>query len=201
MSQIRVLLAEDESETRALLTQVLISFGHDVVAGVATGREAIARAAELMPDVVMLDVHMPDGSGIEAAEEITRNAPGTAVILFTGDPAVTLTDAEMASTSIIAFLPKPTPPHHVDSALRAAVKQARALHLARADATEARQALADRKIIERAKGILMRRTGSSEAVAYNVLRRSSQDAAEPMVETAKQVIASEPGYGPKKPLP
>ena len=198
MSQIRVLLAEDEVEARLLLTEVLISFGHDVVAGVASGRDAIARAAELMPDVVMLDVHMPDGSGIEAAEEITRNAPGTAVILFTGDPAVTLTDDEMAATAMVAFLPKPTPPHHLDSAVRAAVRQARDLRLARADASAARKSLADRKFIERAKGILMRRTGCTESAAYNILRRSSQDKAEPMVDVAKQVIDSEPGYGPLK---
>ena len=78
------------------------------------------------------------------------------------------------------------------------MKQARALRSAREDASEARQHLADRKDIERAKGILMRRTGCSEAAAYNILRRSSQDAASPMVVIARQVIESEPGYVPKR---
>src|SRR5215211_4916985 len=104
---IRVLLAEDDDNARTLLVDLLNTLGHVVVAEVATGREAYLRAQELVPDVVLLDVHMPDGSGIEAAEKITSSTPGVAVVLFSGDQSIQLSDKEVETTSAIAFLPKP----------------------------------------------------------------------------------------------
>lgn len=189
---IRILVAEDDSEARALLAELLSELGHRVVAEVGTGREAQARALELMPDVVLLDVHMPDGSGIEAAEAITSSAPGVAVVLFSGDEAVALSDRDVTATAAIAFLPKPAPPRVLDSTVRLAATRARELASAREEAAGAQQALENRKLIERAKGVLMRRTGSSEQEAYRILQRSSQDRSVPMVEVAKAVLDSEP---------
>lgn len=190
---IRILLAEDDANARTLLVDLLSSLGHTVVANVATGREAVERAGDVAPDVVLLDVHMPDGSGIDAAREITQALPGTAVVLFSGDETLSLTDHEISETAAVAFLPKPTPPRILDSTLRLAVSRARELSSARRDAQSARQQLEDRKTIERAKGILMRRTGTSEQEAYRILQRTSQDRSVPMVEIAKAVLASEPG--------
>lgn len=191
--QIRILVAEDDHNARSLLVELLSALGHIVVSEVGTGREAQDRAIELAPDVVLLDVHMPDGSGIEAAEVITRTTPGTAVVLFSGDQALTLSDRDVASTAAIAFLPKPAPPRVLDSTIRLAATRAKELAFARKDAEGARQALENRKTIERAKGILMRRTGSSEQEAYRILQRTSQDRSVPMIEIAKAVLASEPG--------
>jgi response regulator NasT len=190
---IRVLLAEDDVNARSLLVDLLNSLGHSVVGEAAGGREAVRRVQELAPDVVLLDVHMPDGSGIEAAEEITRGMPGTAVVLFSGDETVSLSEREVSSTAAIAFLPKPTPPKVLDATIRLAVSRARELAAARKDAMSAREQLENRKIIERAKGILMRRTGSSEQEAYRILQRTSQDRSVPMVVIAKAVLDSEPG--------
>jgi two-component system, response regulator PdtaR len=176
---IRILIAEDDDNARALLVELLNSMGHVVVAEVTGGREAIERAKDVVPDVVLLDVHMPDGSGIEAAEEI--------------DQTITLSEREVAATAAIAFLPKPTPPRVLDSTLRLAVSRAREFTSAKKDAAAARGALENRKTIERAKGILMRRTGSSEQEAYRILQRTSQDRSVPMVEIARAVLASEPG--------
>jgi len=195
---IRVLLAEDDDNARALLVDLLNTLGHVVVAEVSTGREAYERAHELVPDVVLLDVHMPDGSGIEAAERITHDAPGVAVVLFSGDQALTLTDRDVEATSAIAFLPKPAPPKVLDSTIRLAATRAKELSSARKDAESAKQQLENRKVIERAKGILMRRTGSSEQEAYRILQRTSQDRSVPMVEIAKAVLASEPGMAEEK---
>jgi response regulator NasT len=190
---IRILVAEDDENARAVLVDLLGALGHSVAAQVATGREAIGHAQQIIPDVVLLDIHMPDGSGIEAAEEITRSLPGTAVVLFSGDQTVTLTEHDVAATSAVAFLPKPTPPRMLDSTIRLAVSRARELKAAKADAEQARVQLENRKTIERAKGILMRRTGSSEQEAYRILQRTSQDRSVPMVEIARAVLASEPG--------
>ena len=192
-SSIRILLAEDDANARSVLVDLLATLGHTVVANVATGREAVDRAREVQPDVVLLDVHMPDGSGIDAAREITQTLPGTAVVLFSGDQTVSLTEHEITETAAVAFLPKPTPPRILDSTLRLAVSRARELSTARKDAQSAKKQLEDRKTIERAKGILMRRTGTSEQEAYRILQRTSQDRSVPMVEIAKAVLASEPG--------
>ena len=192
-STIRVLLAEDDANARSVLTDLLGSLGYSVLAQVGSGREAVRRTQEMTPDVVLLDVHMPDGSGIEAAEEITQQVPGTAVVLFSGDESVSLSDREVSATAAIAFLPKPTPPRVLDSTLRLAVSRAREFSVAKKDAQAARGALENRKTIERAKGILMRRTGSSEQEAYRILQRTSQDRSVPMVEIARAVLASEPG--------
>ncbi len=193
VTPIRVLIAEDDENARALIAELLGTLGHTIVAEVSTGREAFERAKDVVPDVVLLDVHMPDGSGIEAAEQIAAQVPGVAVVLFSGDESVVLSEREITATSAIAFLPKPTPPRVLDSTLRLAVSRAREFSVAKKDAQAARGALENRKTIERAKGILMRRTGSSEQEAYRILQRTSQDRSVPMVEIARAVLASEPG--------
>jgi response regulator NasT len=194
VTRIRVLIAEDDDNARSLLTDLLGTLGHTVVAEVSTGREAYERAKDVVPDVVLLDVHMPDGSGIEAAERITQSIPGVAVVLFSGDHTLTLTDRDVTATAAIAFLPKPAQPRVLDTTIRLAATRAKELMAARQDAESAKQALENRKTIERAKGILMRRTGSSEQEAYRILQRTSQDRSVPMVEIAKAVLASEPGF-------
>src|SRR6476469_7352729 len=193
VSRIRVLIAEDDDNARSLLIDLLGTLGHTVVAEVSNGREAFERAKDVVPDVVLLDVHMPDGSGIEAAERITQNVPGVAVVLFSGDQSLTLSDRDVTATAAIAFLPKPAPPRVLDSTIRLAATRAKELLAARQDAETARQQLENRKTIERAKGILMRRTNSTEQEAYRILQRTSQDRSVPMVEIAKAVLASEPG--------
>src|SRR6188472_685425 len=199
VSRIRVLIAEDDDNARSLLIDLLGTLGHTVVAEVSSGREATERAKDVLPDVVLLDVHMPDGSGIEAAELITQSIPGVAVVLFSGDQTLTLTDRDVTATAAIAFLPKPAPPRVLDSTIRLAATRAKELLAARKDAESAKQALENRKTIERAKGILMRRTGSSEQEAYRILQRTSQDRSVPMVEIAKAVLASEPAVAGKEP--
>jgi two-component system, response regulator PdtaR len=193
VSSIRILVAEDDENARSLLVDLLRELGHDVVAEVGTGEQAIARAREARPDVVLLDVHMPGQSGIQAAETIAHEVDAAAVVLFTGDSSLTLSDRDAAATSAIAFLPKPAPPRVIDSTVRLAAQRARDLVTARRDATDARRELENRKVIERAKGILMRRTGASEQEAYRILQRSSQDRQEPMVDIARVVLESEPG--------
>jgi AmiR/NasT family two-component response regulator len=191
-SSIRILVAEDDENARSLLVDLLRELGHDVVAEVGTGEQAIASARAARPDVVLMDVHMPGRSGIEAAEAIAREVGEAAVVLLTGDSTLSLSDRDAAATAAIAFLPKPASPRVIDSTVRLAARRARDLVKARRDATDARRALENRKIIERAKGILMRRTGLSEQAAYRNLQQASQDRSEPMVDIARAVIDSEP---------
>ena len=193
---IRILIAEDDVPAREMLVDLLQSFGHSVIDSVGSGREAIESVGRTHPDVVLLDIHMPDGSGLQAAEEIARRTHGVAVVLFSGDPTVTLTERDISATTAVAFLPKPTPPHMLDSTIRLAVSRSRELAAARKEAAGAHQQLEDRKTIERAKGLLMRRTGSSEQEAYRILQRTSQDRSVRMVDIARAVLESEPGQSP-----
>lgn len=191
---IRVLVAEDDTVARATLVDLLTALGYMVVAEVSSGADAVRQAAQLTPDAVLLDVHMPGGaSGLEAAHEITRHTPGIAVVLFTGDATLSISSDDALRSSAVALLPKPVPPATLDATLRLAVARAHELLAARQEALQAKQQLEARKLIERAKGILMRRTGSSEQEAYRIMQRTSQDKSVPMVNIARAVIDSEPG--------
>ena len=192
-STIRVLVAEDNDLERSTVVELLTALGHMVVAEVGSGAEAIERSRQLTPDAVLLDVHMPGASGVQAAEEIANALPGTAVVLVTGDLSLTLTMDDAMRSTAVALLSKPTPPTTLDATLRMAVMRARELLAAKREAKEAKEQLEARKLIERAKGILMRRTGSSEQEAYRIMQRSSQDRSVRMVDIAKAVIESEPG--------
>ena len=192
-STIRVLVAEDNALERSTLVDLLGALGHMVVAEVESGTEAIEKAQQFTPDAVLLDMHMPGASGEQAAEEIASALPGTAVVLITGDLSLTLSTADVLRSTAVALLPKPTPPTTLDATLRMAVTRARELLSARREAAEAKAQLEARKLIERAKGILMRRTGSSEQEAYRIMQRSSQDRSVRMVDIARAVIESEPG--------
>ena len=194
IAAIRVLIAEDEPAERALLVESLVSLGHAVVAEAASCHEAVDFAQRLTPDVVLLDVHLPDASGVEAATQIAAALPHVAVVLYSGDHNVTLSDGEIRDTAAITLLAKPTPPGMLDTALRLAVARARAQRTTAEDATAARRQLEHRKLIERAKGILMRRTGTTEQEAYRILQRTSQDRSVPMVDIARAVLESEPGF-------
>lgn len=191
---IRVLVAEDDHAAREILVDLLTALGYMVVADVTSGEEAVKQAAHLTPDAVLLDVHMPGGSsGLDAAHQITQQTPGIAVVLFTGDATLSLSSDDALRSNAVALLPKPVPPATLDATLRLAVVRARELLAARQEAQQAREQLEARKLIERAKGILMRRTGSSEQEAYRIMQRTSQDKSVPMVNIAKIVIDSEPG--------
>ncbi|MCU0646795.1 MAG: ANTAR domain-containing protein [Gemmatimonadaceae bacterium] len=199
---LRVLLAEDDDAARSMLVELLQAMGHLVVAEVASGSDAITQARDLIPDAVILDVHMPGATGVQAAQEIAAALPGVAVLLVTGDASLTLSAQDALATGAVALLPKPTPPATIDSTLRLAVTRAQELLLARQEAQQAREQLEHRKLIERAKGLLMRRTGASEPEAYRILQRTSQDRSVPMVSIAKAILDSEPGMNsaatPKK---
>lgn len=192
-SCIRVLVAEDNALERSTVVDLLGALGHMVVAEVDSGAEAIDKARQFTPDAVLLDVHMPGASGVQAAEEIANALPGTAVVLVTGDLSLTLSTADVMRSTAVALLAKPTPPTTLDATLRLAVSRARELLAARKEASDAKGQLEARKLIERAKGILMRRTGTSEQEAYRIMQRSSQDRSVPMVDIARAVITSEPG--------
>jgi two-component system, response regulator PdtaR len=190
---LRVLVAEDDSAARAVITDMLCALGHEVVAQVEDGRAALEHAARLVPDVALLDVHMPGLTGLEAAEAMRESASSVAAVLLSGDLDLSLEAYDPAVSNAVAILAKPARAGMLDATLRLAVCRLRERTLAQREAEDATRRLDERKIIEKAKGILMKRVGGDEEEAYRILRRTSQDRARPMVEIARIVLQSEPG--------
>lgn len=188
---IRVLLADDMIDDRSLLADVLRTLGHEVVALARGGDEAVARARETNPDVVLLDVRMPDGSGIDAARRLRVAMPDVAVVLYTGDATFDLSAEGLEDSAALAVLPKPAAPNALDASLRLAVRRARELRAARAEVADAKQQLENRKLIERAKGMLMQRMQVTEPEAYRFLQKTSQNRAVPIVEIARVILEND----------
>ena len=189
---VRVLVAEDDSELRGSLSRDLGAAGHVVVAEVGTIGDVVERTRALTPDVVLLDAHLGPTKLIEVAQTLARETPAVAVVFLCGESTFAL-EGDDAGTTAISVLPSSSPAQVIDSSIRLAAHRARELCVARAEVAEVRQQLENRKTIERAKGILMRRTGLSEQEAYRILQRTSQDRSVPMVDVAREVLESEPG--------
>lgn len=189
---VRVLLAEDDADLRGALSRDLLSLGHVVVGEAATMGDVLERTRELVPDVLLLDAHLGPTKMVEVAQTLARETPSVAVIFLCGESTFTL-EGDDAGTAAICVLPSSSPAQVMDSTIRLAAHRTRELCVARAELAEVKQQLENRKTIERAKGILMRRTGLSEQEAYRILQRTSQDRSVPMVDVAREVLESEPG--------
>jgi response regulator NasT len=192
---IRVLVAALDRDVRNALAGVLVTLGHDLLGSMDGGADLVRRAAMLRPDIILLDAMLLAAPTPFSAAELAASSPRTSIVLFCSQPDVRLRDDDTAVMAALAYLPRPVPPAVVDATVRLAVARGRALASAREEAAEARQQLANRKVIERAKGILMRRTGATEAEAYSILRRTSQDNSVPMTAIARAVLESEPDGG------
>ena len=189
---VRILIAEDDTELRGTLRRNLSASGHVIVGEASTMNEAIDRARELVPDVLLLDAHLGPSQIVEAAKTLAHDQPGIAVIFLCGETSFSL-EGDVAGTTAIAVLPSSSPASVLESSIKLALHRARELRSAREEVAEVRKQLENRKAIERAKGILMRRTGLSEQEAYRILQRTSQDRSVPMVDVAREVLDSEPG--------
>ena len=184
----RVLIAEDETIIRLDVRALLERAGHEVVAEARDGQEAVALAAEHAPDLIVMDVRMPHMDGIEAAREISRARP-VPIVMLTAYAEADLV-ARASDAGAFGYLVKPF--REVD--LLPVIDTARArfdeLAALRAEAADLAEALASRKAVERAKGILMERDGIDEAEAFRRIRAASQKTGKPMRVVADALIAT-----------
>jgi AmiR/NasT family two-component response regulator len=184
----RVLIAEDETIIRLDLRGLLEKNGFDVCGEARDGVEAVALAASLEPDVIVMDVKMPRLDGIEAAKRILEKRPVPIVMLTAFGQAELV--ARAVDVGVFGYLAKPFREQDVIPALVAA--QARHAEFAevKLHASSLLEALEARKSIERAKGILMAKEGLSEEEAFARLRRASQRSGRPMKVIADAVAAT-----------
>src|SRR5947209_9761830 len=184
----RVLVAEDETIIRLDLCELLKRSGFEVCAEARDGEEAVALARELEPDLAIMDVKMPKLDGIDAARRILDERPIPIVMLTAYGQEELVSRAVEAG--VFGYLVKP----FRESDLLPAIHTARARHeelaALREEAESLAEALAARKAIERAKGLLMEKEGLSEADAFARLRKASQVSGRPLKVVAEAVVAT-----------
>ena len=184
----RILIAEDETIIRLDVRTLLEKAGHEVVAEARDGEEAVALAAEHDPDLIVMDVRMPHLDGIEAARRISDRKPVPIVMLTAYAEEDLVTRASEAGA--FAYLVKPFREVDLLPALNTARARFEELSALREEAADLTEALASRKAVERAKGILMRKDGIDEAEAFRRIRAASQKTGRTMRVVADALIAT-----------
>ncbi len=185
----RVLVADDEKPVASGLQSQLEHLGYDVIAVVGDGERAIEMCRRLAPDVAFLDIEMPGLDGLSAARRIVED-PGTPVIILTAHGHPNLID-QAVEDGVISYLLKPATSSTLHASIQVAVARARELKTLQEDVEQLQSTLRERKLIERAKGILMNQKNLSESEAFRLLQRQSQDRRIPMAKLAESIIQTE----------
>ena len=189
MDSLRVLIADDESIRLLSLRAQLAALGHRVVAEASTGEEAVALAVSTQPDLAILDIKMPLVDGIEAAERITQARP-IPIILLTAYSEAQLVE-RAAQANISAYLMKPVSEEDLLPALTLALTRFKQFQALRREVVDLREALEARKVIEKAKGILMRRLDLTEEDAFRRLQRQSQEGNRKLAQVAEAIVVAD----------
>ena len=184
----RILVAEDETIIRLDLRDLLERAGFEVCAEARDGEEAVALARSEAPDLAIMDVKMPRVDGIEAARRILEERPIPIVMLTAYGQEELVTRAVEAG--VFGYLVKPFREQDLLPAIRAARARHEELAAAREEADTLAEALAARKAIERAKGLLMAKEGLSEQDAFARLRKASQVSGRSLRVVAEAVVGT-----------
>jgi two-component system, response regulator PdtaR len=185
---VRVLIAEDETIIRLDLRAMLEQAGYEVCGEARDGEEAVELARALEPDLAIMDVKMPQLDGIEAARRILEERPLPIVIVSAYGQEELVSRAVEAG--VFGYLVKPFREQDLLPAIHTARARHDELQALREEAESLADALAARKAIERAKGLLMAKDGLTEAEAFDRLRRASQISGRPLKVVAEALIAT-----------
>jgi response regulator NasT len=184
---VRILVAEDEALIRMDLVEMLQEAGYTVVAQAANGEEAIALATEHKPDLAILDVKMPILDGISAAEKIISIAP---VLMLTAFSQRELVE-RARDAGVMAYVVKPFTIGDLVPAIEIAISRHTQMRSLTEEVADLHERLETRKIIDRAKGILMKALNLSEPEAFSWIQRAAMDRRLTMKEVAHAVISPE----------
>lgn len=185
----RILVADDEQVTASGFQGQLTALGHEVVAVVDDGEHAVEACRRLNPDLVILDIEMPGLNGLAAAREIARD-PGTPMIILSAHGHPQLVD-QAVQEGVIQYLLKPVSGPSLNAAIQTSIAQYEELRHLRENVAELENTLRERKLIERAKGILMSRRNLSEPEAFRMLQRQSQDRRISMAKLAEIIVQAD----------
>lgn len=188
LKKLRVLIADDEAIIRLDLREMLVDAGHEIIGEAATGQEAVAMAKELKPDFVIMDVKMPVLDGIAAARAIAAEniAP---VLLLTAYSQQDIVD-RASEAGVIAYLVKPVREEQLFPAMEIAVSRFGELKKLNEELLKLKDSLETRKLLDRAKGILMAAHGMTEQEAYRKMQQFSMAKRISLKALAESIIAA-----------
>lgn len=192
MQKLRILLADDEALIRLDLREMLTEAGHEIIGEAANGQEAVQLAQELRPDIVIMDVKMPVMDGLTAAQQITER--GIAPVLLLTAYSQQDIIARATEAGVIAYLVKPVREQQLFPAIEVAVSRFRAWQELGRELDELKESLATRKLVDRAKGILMTAHKMTEQEAYRKMQQFSMAKRISLKKLAEEIIAANEKY-------
>ncbi|MBI3971192.1 MAG: response regulator [Chloroflexi bacterium] len=183
---IRIVLADDESIIRMDLKEMLTSLGYVVVGEAGDGRSAVNLARELRPDLVIMDIQMPDLDGIDAARILTEEGIAP-VLLLTAYSQQELVD-RAKQAGVVGYIVKPFRESDLAPAIEVALSRYREFQTIKSELHDVRETLETRKLVERAKGLLMDTQGLKETEAFRKIQRLSMNTRKSMREVAEAIL-------------
>jgi two-component system, response regulator PdtaR len=181
----RILVAEDESLIRMDIVETLKGQGFDVVGEAGDGLKAIELAKELSPDLLVMDIKMPDMDGLSAAEQIAKlRIPVVFLTAFNQQELV----SRATEVGAMAFLVKPFSPEDLLPAIEVALSRHQQLTQLESEVSDLTERLETRKLVERAKGVLGVQMGLSEPDAFRWIQKAAMDRRIGMVDVAKTIL-------------
>ncbi len=189
MAAIRIMLAEDNDLVSLTLEEQLKGLGYEVLGIARSGTDAVSLANRLRPDLIIMDIRMPEMDGTEAAARIRDHFPVPIIMLTAYADNETIKRAEAAGA--LGYLVKPINENELTPAIRIALARFKEMQILRSQVDELAESLEARKLIERAKGILMQRLGLNERDAYERLRQRARDKRTKMKDIAQAIIEAE----------
>ena len=186
MKPLKIVIADDEAVIRMDLKEILREAGHEVVGETANGRRAVAIVREMHPDLVIMDIKMPDMDGVEAARLIAADHLAPVLLLTAFDDAELIERAKDAG--VLAYLVKPVEEKNLFPAMEIALSRWQEMQALEEELFAMRDSLDTRKLLDRAKGILMQAHNISEAEAYRRMQRYSMEKRLSLKEVAAAVV-------------
>jgi response regulator NasT len=184
--RLRVAVAEDEPDMQDFFRDALARMGHEVVSVARDGRELVEHCRALRPDIVITDIRMSGMDGLDAAAKIYEDRPVPVVIVSAHHDPKFVERAE--ELHILAYLVKPIRESNLAPAIAIAMRRFEEFQTLEREADDLRQALEDRKVIERAKGILMREARLDEEAAFRRLQKLASSKNRKLVEVARMIV-------------
>lgn len=184
---LRILLIDKDSDRANLVKQALEQEGHEVISQRPDATGLTAAVARDEPDMVIIDMDLPDRDTLENMSTMNEHAPRP-IVFCANEPGDRATIKAALHAGVSAYVMDGIQPDRVRSIIDSAVVQFESFQALRTELAETRTALEDRKLIERAKGLIMKREGCDEDAAYQVLRKSAMDHSERLSTIAQRVI-------------
>lgn len=188
LKRLKILLADDEAILRLDLREMLTDAGHEIVGEAANGEEAVRLARELQPEFIIMDVKMPVMDGLTAAK-IISNEGIAPVLLLTAYSQQDIVE-KASEAGVIAYLVKPVREEQLFPAMEIAEKRFREMQSLNAELQHLKDSLETRKLLDRAKGILMAAHGMTEQEAYRKMQQFSMAKRITLKALAESIIAA-----------